>query len=1717
MSQAPSRSAKRTVTYVIGHRSSPQKAPAHLLGVNALALDPTAPCLDESCDAVDDGSTPDALHSSAPRGKGVLYSGGRDGMTMAWDLHLPSPRRHLGRRSSGKAPHHGAKFRNASQHHADWVNAITLCADTHIVATASSDRTVKLWRPYAASDAETHPAYVSTLGYHADYVKALTYAPQARWLASGGLDQKIHIWDLNSHHQLPTTTLSRSQGASSIYTLAANPTGTVLVSGSPEKLVRVWDPRSGQAVTSLTGHTDNIRTVLVSQDGDLILSGSSDTTIKLWSLTAGRCIATYTYHTDSIWTLYSDHPRLHHFYSGGKDGLIAKTLTNGVTYSEHQSMAAKHTNSGLGDLESEQSSGTPTLVTTDAPRSLTTRIRYNSRPHYGTDTTFILASPSVVPPTESESIAIARESKGIVSLVAHDSAFIWTATNSSDIKRWRDIRYNQPQSADIWSGPTDMSPAAAKSSAAASPHVRDATFSVPNNPRWPPQPQHDRNSRQLTLAPPPTTDAAGLTNSPPSPVPPAALLSGSLPIKHHLGPAPSIHRPSAPPILGTSDESLALHQASTTSVDSTAGNMRATDTPPSAAALAAYRIQPTAPLPLSIKPPPSILTPNSPEVNATAVPIPAAAGDGDNHSEEELPSLESETTVVRLHPDSVVPGGCGLVRSVVLNNKFQVLALDTAENVSLWDLIRCRRLTELGPLRELVQRQGGDKDSSEPQKLSGSSMLPSHSLAPNTRDSPGDAKSVHFVDKPKEPTLAELWETCVDQFNTDDVVPSWCVVDTKIGALSVHLDINRCFDAEQYADLLLESMLKYDTSNGDGGVQSPPFLSSADSHNFSRIFTDFTVAMKVSGIYPQHSHHHQPPIPPDQRINLGRWVLRYLFEGYTDSRLALGGVQDALRRPFNARVSFPVTNPGTLQAPATKAMDSTREGPAAAQRRPPTPVVPSHAMLSSSTESSESSSANSLTEEGATIQDGSRVGTNSSKTSLNKGKPLDALRPDSSTQLPDEPSSSGTSNGAKIDRNKSLSLSRRARPKSIRLPQTSALQPNASELDQGPALPDKSDSTKSPRLRSPLAFVQRLPLGGSKDPSPSKSSKKKAKEKRKSAAQSSTSLDSVTNNTDSNPTATLASSTDDGSTEEIQQRLQQFMRTPGQTFTALDKPTTEPTDRTSEESSTPMDRDSVQPPPPTSSTTFSQSTPAISASPNGPSTKLMSKIRHFSVRRLRTHSNASDNGPSLHTPPSVDTMPPLPPGVPLDASKPTPAPGAEADDDPNSSSQCRSVEATTPKLGDSGYATAAMAPMPTPASGRPKPTASGAPSKSNDPSNASESQSTLATNATPSGQLPLVSPSHHSDSTFCNQPQQVKRAQSPEASPMIKYQVPVSHKLPEDYNMLYPYNECPPLRLPLETTVLVFEESANTGALFPLYRNRIGKYIQTKRLVHDARHRAARRQSTATGGKESGSKTTTLNQRGLASPGSVASLQTGSSAAATTASGTLTTDHNAHANNPRGPRSADVSPPGQSLATLPSSSPSSSLAMMDIALPVDTVRSLEYFETLAPPWLLEFLLCNRAPLKDPVKLSFVMKPYPGSTVRTTSNTGGKPQTGQKLATHNTNTANVLAGVNNNNNNNNSTRTSASPSSSTIRLVANRMLRVRKVIAYAVEKLNLLPPPGSHLWALQEHARKASPALLGISPLNHPHSLPDTPAPRDLPPELWLEVSCGDQVSRLVLK
>ena len=68
--------------------------------------------------------------------------------------------------------------------------------------------------------------------------------------------------------------------------------GTLLVSGSHDRTVKLWDMQTGGVVRTFSGHTGRVRCVSISVDCTKIVSGSHDQTICLWDIQTGQCCCT---------------------------------------------------------------------------------------------------------------------------------------------------------------------------------------------------------------------------------------------------------------------------------------------------------------------------------------------------------------------------------------------------------------------------------------------------------------------------------------------------------------------------------------------------------------------------------------------------------------------------------------------------------------------------------------------------------------------------------------------------------------------------------------------------------------------------------------------------------------------------------------------------------------------------------------------------------------------------------------------------------------------------------------------------------------------------------------------------------------------------------------------------------------------------------------------------------------------------------------------------------------------------------------------------------------------------------------------------------------------------------------------------------------------------------------------------------------------------------
>jgi WD40 repeat protein len=135
---------------------------------------------------------------------------------------------------------------------------------------------------------------------HKSGVWAIAFSPDGRTIVSGSKNKMVRLWDAKTGAAkgLPLT-----GHTDQLFAVAFSPDGQTIVSGSRDNTVRLWDAKTGAAKgLPLTGHESSVTAVAFSPDGQTIVSGSYDKTVRLWDVKTGAAKGLpLRGHKDQIW------------------------------------------------------------------------------------------------------------------------------------------------------------------------------------------------------------------------------------------------------------------------------------------------------------------------------------------------------------------------------------------------------------------------------------------------------------------------------------------------------------------------------------------------------------------------------------------------------------------------------------------------------------------------------------------------------------------------------------------------------------------------------------------------------------------------------------------------------------------------------------------------------------------------------------------------------------------------------------------------------------------------------------------------------------------------------------------------------------------------------------------------------------------------------------------------------------------------------------------------------------------------------------------------------------------------------------------------------------------------------------------------------------------------------------------------------------------------
>ncbi|XP_069695001.1 notchless protein homolog 1 [Periplaneta americana] len=140
------------------------------------------------------------------------------------------------------------------------------------LVSGSDDFTLHLWHP----ERERKP--VARMTGHQQLINDVKFSVDTRMIASASFDKSIKLWDGRTGKFIT----SLRGHVQAVYQIAWSADSRLLVSGSADSTLKVWSMKTYKLEFDLPGHADEVFAVDWSPDGLMVVSGGKDKVLKLW-------------------------------------------------------------------------------------------------------------------------------------------------------------------------------------------------------------------------------------------------------------------------------------------------------------------------------------------------------------------------------------------------------------------------------------------------------------------------------------------------------------------------------------------------------------------------------------------------------------------------------------------------------------------------------------------------------------------------------------------------------------------------------------------------------------------------------------------------------------------------------------------------------------------------------------------------------------------------------------------------------------------------------------------------------------------------------------------------------------------------------------------------------------------------------------------------------------------------------------------------------------------------------------------------------------------------------------------------------------------------------------------------------------------------------------------------------------------------------------------
>ncbi|OJJ31661.1 hypothetical protein ASPWEDRAFT_95752, partial [Aspergillus wentii DTO 134E9] len=149
--------------------------------------------------------------------------------------------------------------------------------DNKLLVSDGSKGNVHLWDVTVPNSERTYES-------HSDHVFHLASSANCELVASASKDKTVRLWDPVTKR---TRHVLRADDMKAVWIVEFSPDGKSLATGSEDSTVRLWDTATGNLIRTFDGHSRGLWALAFSDDGSRLVSGSIDSTVVVWNVATG--------------------------------------------------------------------------------------------------------------------------------------------------------------------------------------------------------------------------------------------------------------------------------------------------------------------------------------------------------------------------------------------------------------------------------------------------------------------------------------------------------------------------------------------------------------------------------------------------------------------------------------------------------------------------------------------------------------------------------------------------------------------------------------------------------------------------------------------------------------------------------------------------------------------------------------------------------------------------------------------------------------------------------------------------------------------------------------------------------------------------------------------------------------------------------------------------------------------------------------------------------------------------------------------------------------------------------------------------------------------------------------------------------------------------------------------------------------------------------------